>query len=306
MNSCDIVLLTADKYLPSQVQNPLVRNVLLENEMVSQALQNEGLKVLTKSWSDADFDWNSTKCVLIRTPWDYFERFPEFMAWFKTAVKKTTFINDYELIIWNIDKNYLKDLQEKGIRLPNTYFVSKGSPLSLQSALEKAEAQFGKACDTWVLKPCIAGGAYNTYKFNTEEVATYSERFQKLVLDDDFMLQEFQGNIVQKGEISLMLFQGEYTHAVLKRAKPGDFRVQDDYGGTVELYTASEQEIAFSKKVVEACAQLPLYARVDIFEDNSGELALAELEIFEPELWFRMFPEAAQVQAQTIKEHYFS
>ena len=27
---------------------------------------------------------------------------------------------------------------------------------------------------------------------------------------------------------------GIYTHAVLKKAKSGDFRVQDDFGGSVE------------------------------------------------------------------------
>jgi len=102
-----------------------------------------------------------------------------------------------------------------------------------------------------------------------------------------------------------MLFKGQYSHAVIKNAKPGDFRVQDDWGGTVQLYKASEKEITFSKRVLNACKELPLYARVDIFEDNSGELALAELEIFEPELWFRLYPEAAELQAKTIKEIYF-
>ena len=57
--------------------------------------------------------------------------------------------------------------------------------------------------------------------------------------------------------------------------------------------------------MLKACTELPLYARVDIFEDNSGELALAELEIFEPELWFRLYPEAAELQAKAVKDRYF-
>ena len=115
------------------------------------------------------------------------------------------------------------------------------------------------------------------------------------------MLQEFQENIVSEGEMSLMLFDGEYSHAVLKIAKPGDFRVQDDYGGSVHDYKPSTAEIEFAKKVIHACPELPTYARVDIFKDNYGKWALAELEIFEPELWFRNRHEAASVLAGIIK-----
>ena len=96
------------------------------------------------------------------------------------------------------------------------------------------------------------------------------------------MLQEFQKNIVEEGEISMMVFDGRFTHAVLKIAKPGDFRVQDDYGGSVHIYQPSAEEITFAENVVKACSEMPLYARVDIFKDNDGHWALAELEIFEP------------------------
>ena len=119
------------------------------------------------------------------------------------------------------------------------------------------------------------------------------------------MLQEFQHNIVEEGEISMMVFNGDFTHAVLKVAKQGDFRVQDDFGGSVHDFKPSEKEIEFAEKVVNAVPELPIYARVDIFKDNDGNWALAELEIFEPELWFRRNPQAAVVLAQTIKERHF-
>ena len=99
---------------------------------------------------------------------------------------------------------------------------------------------------------------------------------------------------------------GEFSHAVLKIAKPGDFRVQDDFGGTVHDYSPSAEQIAFAKSVVHAAPELPIYARVDIFRDNEGNWALAELEIFEPELWFRLDPTAAHTLAKTIKDKVFS
>jgi hypothetical protein len=77
--------------------------------------------------------------------------------------------------------------------------------------------------------------------------------------------------------------------------------VQDDFGGSVYVYTPTQEEIIFSKKAVKACPELPIYARVDIFTDNQGNIALSELELIEPELWFRYHPEAANVLAKAIK-----
>jgi len=116
------------------------------------------------------------------------------------------------------------------------------------------------------------------------------------------ILQPFQHNIVSKGEISFVIINGEFTHAVLKNAKKGDFRVQDDFGGTVQQYTPTEKEISFAEKTVKACKELPIYARVDAFLDNNNKLALAELELIEPELWFRNNPESADKLAIAIQK----
>jgi glutathione synthase/RimK-type ligase-like ATP-grasp enzyme len=97
-----------------------------------------------------------------------------------------------------------------------------------------------------------------------------------------------------------MFFGEEYSHAVLKKAKEGDFRVQDDYGGTVHKYVASEKEVEFAYEAIKACPEKPAYARVDMIEDNDGELAVSELELIEPELWFRFRPEAADLLAEEV------
>ncbi|MEO0438812.1 MAG: hypothetical protein AAF098_18120, partial [Pseudomonadota bacterium] len=65
-------------------------------------------------------------------------------------------------------------------------------------------------------------------------------------------MQPFQHRIVSEGEVSMMVFNGQFTHAVLKKAKAGDFRVQDDFGGTVDDYTPTEEEIEFAKNTVRA------------------------------------------------------
>ena len=101
------------------------------------------------------------------------------------------------------------------------------------------------------------------------------------------MFQEFLNDIIKSGEISLVMIGGKYTHAVRKIAKNGDFRVQDDHGGTVERHQATNKEIIFAENCIKQCPFNPIYARVDIVYDNNNNPSLSELELIEPELWFR-------------------
>ena len=100
-----------------------------------------------------------------------------------------------------------------------------------------------------------------------------------------------------------MIIGGKYSHSVLKRAKSGDFRVQDDFGGTVCSYVPSKKEVLFAEKVIASVPFNVIYGRVDIIFDNSGNLALSELELIEPEMWFRFNHGAARSLAKSIKLH---
>jgi glutathione synthase/RimK-type ligase-like ATP-grasp enzyme len=201
-----------------------------------------------------------------------------------------------------MDKHYFLDLMAQGIRMPKTFFIEIGENISLKRASEKAKTtlQFGEG--DLILKPCISGGARDTYMIKSAAIDAHEAVFKELIKTKSMMLQEFQTNILTHGEVSLMVFDGQFTHAVLKVAKPGDYRVQDDHGGSVHAYQPKAEEIAFAEAVVRACPALPLYARVDLFKDNENQWSLVEVEIFEPELFFRLNPDAANVFAKTIEQ----
>ena len=302
----DVVVLTDHRYVDPKEKTPYIQNVLQEDQLVLEALQNQGLKVVRKAWDDPHFDWSTTRYALFRTTWDYFDRYAEFSEWLEKTSKQTQFINSTELIYWNIDKHYLQDLSNAGVTIPKTVFLEKGSKTTLSNATAEAKAENRFTTNTYILKPCISGAARHTYKIQQDNIESHEAIFQELVAEEAMMLQEFQHNIVLEGEISMMVFNGQFTHAVLKIAKPGDFRVQDDFGGTVHDYVPDPEQIEFAQSVVEAAPELPIYARVDIFKDNEGSWALAELEIFEPELWFRLNPSAADILAKAIKDNFLS
>ncbi len=301
----DIVILTDPRYLSTNPNNVYVQNVLLEDKLIADALEKNGLNVTRKSWDDQGFDWKTTNCALFRATWDYFDRFEEFSKWLKRVSDQTNFINSKKLIDWNIDKHYMQDLESNGVKIPKTLFIEKETKTTLTATCCEFKTKFNSDAKSFVLKPCVSGAARHTYKIDADQISGLESIFQEMIASEAMMLQEFQQNIVTHGEISMMVFNGRFTHAVLKIAKDGDFRVQDDFGGTIHTYDPSQEEIGFAEKVVKAAPEMPLYARVDIFKNNQGNWALAELEIFEPELWFRLNPKAAEILAQHIKEQYF-
>ena len=292
----DIVILTDKRYLEDSKTDAYKHNVFYEDFLVQEALSKIGLKTLRLAWDDSDFDWAKTKSVLFRTTWDYFDRFSEFSKWLAHVSKLTTLFNSENIIRWNIDKHYLQDLEKAGVHIAKTHFIETGTQVTLAQLHNQLNWK------ETVLKPSVSGAARHTYKLNLNNLSEYESLFSKLITQESMMLQPFQHNIVSEGELSLMVFNGQFTHAVLKKAKAGDFRVQDDFGGTVHDYEPTKKEITFAENAVKACPELPIYARVDIFRDNDGKIALSELELIEPELWFRHFPKAAQVLATSLKD----
>jgi glutathione synthase/RimK-type ligase-like ATP-grasp enzyme len=293
-----ITLLTDKRYLKNEPNNWYINNIFKDDELVTEALEKVGFTVERTHWDNEDYDWSKTDFAIFRTTWDYFDKFNEFRNWLDNVNEKTTLINPKSIIDWNFDKQYLKALESKGVNIPETRIIKSGDKNAL--AYHFNNSGFKKA----VLKPCIAGAARHTYVIDGSNVSHYEPIFKELIANEHMMLQDFQTSIQEKGEVSIIMFGGNYSHAVLKKAKKGDFRVQDDFGGTVHNYSPSDDEIAFAQQVLSQVEPLPSYARVDYFWDNNMQLALGELELIEPELWFRHHPKSAQIFAQTIANEY--
>jgi glutathione synthase/RimK-type ligase-like ATP-grasp enzyme len=291
----DVTILTDRRYyLPKKI-TPYVRNILDESNLLKNALEQCGLTVERTYWDNPDYNWSQTRAVVFRTVWDYFERIDEFREWLVKVNSETKLINSLELVEWNIDKHYLIDLREKGIDIVPTVFVDTGSYRSLENVCAET------GWEHIVIKPAVSGAAFHTYKITKEEIPSREALFKKLVSERDMLVQPFIATIPDRGEASLMVFNGEYTHAILKKARTGDFRVQDDFGGTVHPYTPTQAEIEFANSVFSACDELPAYGRADIVWDEQGNHLLSELEIIEPELWIRNHPPAAIPFAEGIK-----
>jgi glutathione synthase/RimK-type ligase-like ATP-grasp enzyme len=287
MKTFDITLLTDRRYHKPVQLNSYVQNILTEDELLKSALESKGLTVNRTFWDNPDYNWQSTDYAIFRTTWDYFDRFDEFNNWLSKTSELTSFINPLELVKWNADKHYLKELSEKGIEIPATIFMDIGDSRSLK------ELVFKSGWEELILKPAISGAARDTFRFKRSETENFEAIYRNLIHSKSMLLQEFQHGILEKGEASLMLFDGKFSHSILKTAKAGDFRVQDDFGGTVHPYHATLEEITYAEDILSKLDILPVYARVDVIWGHDKQPLLSELELIEPELWLRKNEKAA-------------
>lgn len=298
METIDVVLLTESRYLHPVPGDPYIDNIFLEDRILSDALVSYGLRSLRVSWDDPEFNWSNAGMVLFRTPWDYFYRYAEFSQWLQQTAALTKLMNTPELIQWNIDKRYLRDLEQQGIRIPPTLFIDKGDQQELHEVFLTAGWKEG------IIKPAVGGAARHTYRFKTETIHEIAEIYRQLIREEAMLVQQYQPSITERGEVAFMVMNGQFTHAVLKRAKPGDFRVQDDFGGTLHDYSPTREEIELAEATVNRCPEFPLYARIDVMWDSEGRPCVSELEVIEPELWFRRAPGAAKVLAEGIHQRF--
>ncbi len=294
MKKYDVTILTDSRFINPIKMDEHIQNVLIEDNLAKEALERKGLKVARTNWDNPEYDWADTRFAIFRTTWDYFNKFEKFSIWLDETNNKTKFINPIETIIWNIDKHYLLDLKEKGINIPDTIFIEAGDIRTLNDVFNDSG---------WIdciLKPSVSGAARHTYKINKENISEHDSIYKELIAKESMMLQVFQKNILTEGELTFVVFDGKFSHAILKKTKPGDFRVQDDFGGTVHNYQASDEEIKFAEDVVSLCSPVPVYGRVDAILDNNNRLAVSELELIEPELWFRVYPKSVETFADAV------
>lgn len=291
-----VALLTDHRYLAATAapDDWYLANILEDDRLLQDALRERGCESDRVDWADPTIDWSTFHVAVFRTTWDYFDKREQFSQWLERVATQTKLCNGEALVRWNMDKHYLADLASAGLAIVPTRFIERGDGQPIAQWL--AMSGWNEA----IIKPCISGAARHTYRVNAENGVEIERVIRPLLAEESFMLQPFLRRVLEQGEDTLMIVDGEYTHAIRKLPKRGDFRVQDDHGGTVHERTPSAAQIALAQRVFAACSPAPAYGRVDMVQDDHGEWVIMELELIEPELWLRRHPPAATRLADAI------
>ncbi|SMB94292.1 conserved hypothetical protein [Hymenobacter roseosalivarius DSM 11622] len=259
-----------------------------EDALLTSHLQSRGHQVTAEIWSDPSVDWRSYEVVMLKSPWDYFDRIDEFYAWLDTLERlQVRVLNPVATVRWNSDKKYLLDMQAAGVRIVPTHWLPRGSRF-------RPEALFAELqTEQLIVKPAISGGAKNTFSLRPADAATHTLDLDTLLAEEDFLAQPFLPQIQTAGEWSLIYLGGKFSHCVLKTPKSGDFRVQHHLGGGIEPRPAPAHLRHAADDIVARFAQGCLYARVDGVEVE-GDFMLMELELIEPFLYLTSDEKAPQ------------
>jgi hypothetical protein len=272
-----IAFLACPETLPG---SPVRRPDAFEHDLLFDAIAN-GLA--GRATMEA-IDWRAPLDVLtgfdiayLGTPWDYTEAKDEFLTRLDALEAAGVAVcNGAGVVRWNADKLYLRELEQRGAASIPTLWPERAGPADVQAAFDRL------GCDRVVVKRRVGAGAIGQDSFTRDAPPPATWR-----MDQPAMIQPFLPAIQSEGEHSFVFVDGAFSHALVKRAAAGDYRIQSLYGGSEVAVTPAPADLAAAQAVVAMLPfdHPPLYARIDMVRLANGMLALIEAEMIEPYLY---------------------
>lgn len=271
---------------------------------LSTALAETGSDCSIVAWDDANADWAAFDLVLLRSPWDYTQRLPEFLDWLQRVAAQTMLLNPYEVVRWNTDKHYLSDLAAASVAIVPSAFVEPGE--SAAAALDAFLAAHAQAREL-VVKPAIGAGSRDARRHaRTDRAAALAHIDQLLCQGRSVLLQPYLDRVDEQGETALIFFDGVFSHAIRKGPllRAGEDATRALFATEhIVARTPDAAELALAVRTLGAVpfADPLLYARVDLIRAGDGAPCVLELELAEPSLFFATAAGSAARFAQAIR-----
>jgi glutathione synthase/RimK-type ligase-like ATP-grasp enzyme len=257
-------------------------------------LRRRGYDAAPLVWDDEGVQWQAWDVVVIRSCWDYHLKIDRFRSWIEQLERGgVRLLNPPDVVRWNMHKGYLFEVARAGGRIPPTRVAPQGAPNSLRDELRDAGWRSA------VIKPAISASGHSTRLVYGEPGDEDEQAYDAMRANGDVLLQAYVPEVRRNGEWSLVFFDGRYSHAALKRAAAGEFRVHIEWGGTVETAEPPPALVRQAQALIEALGLGATYARVDGTEVD-GDLVVMELELIEPELFFDRHPAATARLADAV------
>lgn len=248
-----------------------------------------GGDLVFRPWNDAG-DLTRFDLIMPLFAWGYQDHVDQWSAALDAwEAARLPLANAVPTLRWNTDKHYLADIEASGVAIVPTRFVAHLS----EDSLTEARAAFD--CADLIVKPPISGGAARTHKVLPGDPVPPD------VVGCEMMVQPMMSVIAEEGELSLFYFAGRFSHAIVKRPTPGDFRVQEQFGGESVAIDPPAEAVTLAQASLTTAPAPPLYARVDMVRDDRGQFRLMELELIEPSLFLmRDLEQGALFKSATI------
>lgn len=272
-------------------------NFEVYDHLLFEPFRKRGWAAEEVSWRNPHINWDHYDAVLIRSPWDYQDDPRAFLDLLREIEASSAILeNSLEIVEWNIDKTYLKDLEKKDIEIVPSLWHDHFEKGMLPRFFEQLNTH------ELVIKPTISAGADDTFRITKLNYSRYTDKLSTIFDHRPFLVQPFMENITEEGEFSVFFFGDTYSHTILKTPKTNDFRVQEEHGGRLQTVKAEKNMLETARKAMEQIQPDPLYTRADYVRTSGGTFALMELELIEPSLYFNMDPESPERFARVFDE----
>lgn len=233
-----------------------------------------------------DVDWDDYDLVYICTPWDYQDDVAAFMDVLETIERSAALlVNRLDLVRWNLEKTYLRELEMRGADIVPSLFFERFDAGRVAACFGSHET------DRIVVKPVVGANADHIYVLSEPLAGGTVDELRRVFAERPFFVQPFIDSVQSEGEYSLFFLGGEYSHAILKKPKQGDFRTQEEHGADILGVAAPEALVDSARIVLGVVNPQPVYVRAD-FVRGRGRFLLMELELIEPSLYLRTDPGA--------------
>lgn len=267
-----------------------------DDRLTVEELRRRGAEVEPAVWDDPGVRWDRYDRVVIRSCWDYHKRLAALLGWLDRMEREAVPLwNPVSVVRGNVDKSYLVDLAAAGLPVVPTVYLEQGAAADLAGLLDE------RGWSEVVVKPSVSASAFRTRRIGRGEAPGAQAELDELLASSGVLIQPFMTEIQSGGEWSLIFLGGDFSHAVLKRPREGDFRVQQELGGSADLTVPAASLIEQARAILGQIREPWLYARVDGVEAG-GTFTLMELELTEPSLFLGSDPQApARFAAAILK-----
>ncbi len=253
-----------------------------DDRLVADLLRRHGVDVHPAVWDNAGVDWARFDRVIIRSTWDYHLKPDAYQAWIRSFLPRPDQLwNPPAIVLANLSKRYLIELERKGVNVVPTAYIEAGDEQPLRGIMEH------RGWDEVVIKPAVSASGRGTWRSSRAAAEKDQEEFAAQSRAHDVLVQPYCPEVASYGEWSMVFFDGEYSHAVLKRPADGDFRVQRHLGGTPVAATPDAGLLTQASAILQKVDGPLLYARVDGIA-RGGDFLLMELELNEPFLFLSL------------------
>jgi len=247
------------------------------------ALARAGVTVDVVDWHDPSVDWARYDRAVVRSPWDYPERYDEFVEWLGRVAAVTDLRNPLATVRWSLDKHYLAELADVGVpTVPTTFLEPTPTHAPFHPALP---------LEAFVVKPAVGAGSRDAAAYERGASAAASAHVARLhARGATVLVQPRLRSVATDGESALVYFDGHYSHAINKHVGLSESGVVDglSVGESVRPCEPGDDEREVAARVLDLVTArfgTPTYARIDIVRDDAGLPCVLEAELAEPSLF---------------------